>query len=314
MILSFPAMNKNLFTLHFTVQGEQITLRDFLQSKGVSKRTLTAVKYDGGKLLVNGKEQTVRYTLVEGDRVTICFPMEQPSEGLKPEVGALTIVYEDEAIVIIDKPAGQGTIPSRDQPTGTIANFVAGKFAAELVPSTVHVVTRLDRDTSGLLCVAKNRHIHHLLNEQMRTTGFNRRYVAFVEGYVEWNDRIIEQPIGRKDGSIIERMVRADGQYARTDAMVIGRFEHLGMYYTGLSLALHTGRTHQIRVHMKWLGHPLVGDDLYGGTRTLLNRQALHCASIGFIHPLTGEHLTFTSELPVDMQMLNEHYVTHEKL
>ncbi|MDW0112679.1 RluA family pseudouridine synthase [Sporosarcina saromensis] len=314
MIHSFPAMNNNPFTLQFSVKEDHIQLRDFLQRQGISKRTLTAVKYDGGKLLVNGNEQTVRYTLVEGDTVTICFPIEQPSEGLTPESGPLSIVYEDETIVIIDKPAGQGTIPSRDQSSGTIANVVAGKFADERVPSTVHVVTRLDRDTSGLLCIAKNRHIHHLLNEQMRMTGFYRQYIAFVEGWVDWNEQMIEQPIGRKDGSIIERIVREDGQYARTDAKVFGRFECLGSQYTGVSLVLHTGRTHQIRVHMQWLGHPLVGDDLYGGTRSLLNRQALHCASIGFRHPLTGEQLSFTSGMPVDMKMLNEHLITHQKM
>ena len=133
-----------------------------------------------------------------------------------------------DAILIIDKPAGQGTIPSRDQPSGTVANLVAGKFEVEHVPSTVHVVTRLDTDTSGLICIAKNRHIHHLLSEQMKANGFERSYIAFVEGDIEEHDFIIEQPIGRKDGSIIERTVRQDGQYARTDVQVLNRFERNG--------------------------------------------------------------------------------------
>ncbi len=230
--------------------------------------------------------------------------MKQPSDGLVPEAGNLAIVYEDHAILIIDKPAGQGTIPSRDQPSGTVANLVAGKFEVEHVPSTVHVVTRLDTDTSGLICIAKNRHIHHLLSEQMKADGFERSYIAFVEGDIEEHDFIIEQPIGRKDGSIIERTVRPDGQYARTDVQVLDRFERNGVPHTAVSLRLHTGRTHQIRVHMQWLGHPLAGDDLYGGTHCLLTRQALHCARVSFRHPLTKELMTFTSGLPLDMGQL----------
>jgi 23S rRNA pseudouridine1911/1915/1917 synthase len=302
--MSEEVMVRKKFFLEFIVEQEQILLREFLHSNGISKRTLTAVKYDGGRLLVNGMEQTVRHMLHKGDAVTVQFPPEEPSIGLVPEIGNLAIVYEDEAILIIDKPAGQGTIPSRDQPIGTVANFVAGKFEAENVPATVHIVTRLDTDTSGIVCIAKNRHIHHLLSEQMQTTGFDRSYTAFVEGYIEKDVFTIEEPIGRKDGSIIERTVRQDGQYARTDVRVVDRFERNGQPYTIVSLKLHTGRTHQIRVHMQWLGYQLAGDDLYGGARTLIGRQALHCAAIGFRHPLTDEPMTFKSDLPKDMEQL----------
>ncbi|MDN4606870.1 RluA family pseudouridine synthase [Sporosarcina highlanderae] len=296
-------MSDNRFTLNFIVEEKNL-LREFLHAKGISKRTLTAVKYDGGQLLVNGTEQTVRHIVEVGDTVTVQFPREMPSDGLVLESGTLTILYEDEAIIIVDKPAGQGTIPSRDHPAGTIANYIAGKFMEEKVPSTVHIVTRLDTDTSGLICVAKNRHIHHLLSEQIRETGFYRNYVAFAEGHISMGAFEIEQPIGRKDGSIIERIVRSDGQYSKTVGKVLGHYELNGSKYTAVSLELHTGRTHQIRVHLQWLGHPLVGDDLYGGSRHLLNRQALHCASIGFRHPLSGNRHLFTSELPADLAML----------
>ncbi len=158
-----------------------------------------------------------------GDEVLIIFPPEEPSPGLLPEIGDLTIVYEDEALIIVNKPAGQSTIPSRDHPVGTMANAVAGKFAKERLPATVHVVTRLDKDTSGLICIAKNRHIHHLLSEQMINSGFHRQYVAIVEGHVEKDRFSIVQPIGRKDGSIIERIVREDGQFARTEVEVLDR-------------------------------------------------------------------------------------------
>ena len=292
------------FRLTFVVEKDGMLLREFLHAQGISKRTLTATKYDGGQLTVNGIEQNVRHRVQVGDKVTVYFPQEQPSAGLQPENGELNIVYEDEALIIMNKPAGQSTIPSRDHPTGTLANSVAGKFARDNVPATVHVVTRLDRDTSGLLCIAKNRHIHHLLSEQMIESGFQRSYLAIVEGHVQTQHFTIEAPIGRKEGSIIERIVREDGQTARTDVKVLDRFQADGRDLTEVALTLHTGRTHQIRVHMQWTGHPLAGDDLYGGAHALIGRQALHCAMLGFTHPLTGEKLVFSSQMPTDMARL----------
>ncbi|MEK5040837.1 RluA family pseudouridine synthase [Sporosarcina sp. FSL K6-3457] len=302
----FDVMKKDLrFRLVFLVDEEGMLLREFLHSKGISKRTLTATKYEGGHLTVNGHEQNVRHRLQLGDEVAIIFPPEQPSEGLHPEDGPLDIVYEDEAILILNKPPGQSTIPSRDHPGGTVANYVAGKFVRDGLPATVHVVTRLDKDTSGLICIAKNRHIHHLLSEQMVSSGFHRQYVAIVEGWVKENCFTIEQPIGRKDGSIIERMVREDGQFARTDVEVQHHFEKEGHALTRIALVLHTGRTHQIRVHLQWAGYPLAGDDLYGGTEHWIGRQALHCATLSFRHPLTGADIQFDSDMPADMQNIS---------
>jgi 23S rRNA pseudouridine1911/1915/1917 synthase len=318
MIHSLTAMYKSdeldhRFRLVFQVDEGGILLREFLHAKGISKRTLTATKYDGGNISVNGIEQNVRHPLQSGDEVAIIFPPEQPSPGLLPESGKLTIIHEDETLIIINKPAGQSTIPSRDHPTGTMANIVAGKFAEERLPATVHVVTRLDRDTSGLICIAKNRHIHHLLSEQMTNSGFHRQYVAIVEGNVQKDRFSIVQPIGRKDGSIIERIVREDGQFARTDVEVLSRSEIEGHHFTKVALILHTGRTHQIRVHMQWAGFPLHGDDLYGGNHGLIGRQALHCAMIGFLHPLTGEQLEFSCEMPLDMKHLSNTEINQMK-
>ena len=301
------------FRLIFQVDEDGILLREFLHAKGISKRTLTATKYDGGDISVNGIERTVRHPLQSGDEVAITFPPEAPSPGLVPESGHLDIIHEDETLMIVNKPAGQSTIPSRDHPTGTMANIVAGKFAEECLPTTVHVVTRLDRDTSGLICIAKNRHIHHLLSEQMINSGFNRQYVAIVEGNVQEDRFSIVQPIGRKAGSIIERIVREDGQFARTDVEVLHRAVVEGRHLTKVALTLHTGRTHQIRVHMKWAGYPLHGDDLYGGNQGLIGRQALHCAMIGFSHPLTGEKIEFSCEVPLDMKHLTNNEINQMK-
>lgn len=296
----------NLFQLTFIVE-EEIILREFLAYRDISKRTLTAIKYQGGKLLVNGIERDVRFNLQTGDEVNVVFPPEKLSEGLLAEAGPLNIVFEDDVLLIVQKPFGQSTIPSAHHRTGTVANYVAGKFQEEKIPATVHIITRLDYDTSGLVCIAKNRHIHHLLSKQLNEGTFTRVYEAIVEGYVEKNQLTIEAPIGRKPNSIIERIVCEEGQMARTHVRVVERFTLKGQPFTRVALVLETGRTHQIRVHMSWLGHPLVGDDLYGGKKELMNRQALHCTSLSFSHPITKEKTMVTCPLPTDIQfMLNQ--------
>lgn len=287
------------FKLAFTAAEPQL-LRDALAGWGISKRTLTSIKYEGGRLLVNGADVTVRHFLEPGDAVTVIFPNEQRSAGLTAEEGDLAIIYEDRAVLIVEKPAGQSTIPSRDHPGGSLANLVAHHFEVHETPATLHIVTRLDRDTSGLVCIAKNRHIHHLLSLQQQTKKMRRQYEALVHGCPDSALRLITQPIGRKPDSIIEREVRSDGQFAETELEV----EKSGEEFSHVKLRLNTGRTHQIRVHLSYAGHPLLGDDLYGGSLELIRRQALHCTKLQFLHPLSGQLLSFSSGLPDDMQRL----------
>lgn len=292
------------FTLRFTAEKEGQLLREALGNWRISKRALTAIKFEGGLLTVNGVEQNVRYPLASGDLVEVKFPPEEKSAGLVVEYDPLRIVYEDEAILVLDKPAHQSTIPSREHPTGSIANNVCGYFEQQGLASTVHIVTRLDRDTSGLLCIAKHAHIHHLTGLAQRSGDISREYEAIVHGHVEEDKQSILAPIGRKETSIIEREVRADGQFAHTDVTVLSRFDIQGEPVTHVRLKLYTGRTHQIRVHMAYLGHALLGDELYGGSRTYINRQALHCVSLQIQHPLNGKLLNFSSPLTDDMQRL----------
>lgn len=292
------------FTLRFTASKERQLLREALGEWRISKRALTAIKFEGGLLTVNGVERNVRHPLQIGDSVEVKFPPEEKSEGLVVEYGPLRIVYEDEAILVLDKPAYQSTIPSRDHPTRSIANDVCGYFEQQGLASTVHVVTRLDRDTSGLLCIAKHAHIHHLTGLAQRGGEISREYEAIVHGHVAMDQQSIVAPIGRKDTSIIEREVREDGQFAHTDVVVLRRFDMQGEPMTHIRLKLFTGRTHQIRVHMAYFGHSLVGDELYGGRRSSINRQALHCVSLQMLHPLTGEFLRLSSPLMEDMQCL----------
>ncbi len=295
------------FHLSFNVTEDGIKLRDFLGAQQISKRTLTAVKYNGGTLLVNGIERDVRHILNSSDRIDVYFPPEETSDGLEAEEGDLALVFEDDFLLILDKPAHQSTMPSFNHRSRTIANFVARKFISEKIPSTVHIVTRLDHNTSGLVCIAKNRHIHHLLGNQVSNGTFKRGYAAIVEGHFFPDYIMINEAIGRKDGSIIERIVRSDGQKACTEVHVTDRFVINRQKLTKIELKLHTGRTHQIRVHMKWTGHPIHGDDLYGGSQSLISRQALHCESLQFKHPITNKSLTFTAPLPLDMKRILSH-------
>lgn len=294
------------FQVQFRAEMDGQLLRQAIQKHGISKKALTSIKYNGGSLLVNGEEKTVRHVLKKDDEITILFPPEQFSDGLIVEHGDLRIIYEDEALLIIDKPPFINTIPSREHPTGSIANYLCGYFERQGIHSTVHIVTRLDRDTSGVLCIAKNRHIHHLMGLQQKRHAMNKQYEAIVHGHIKEELSIIA-PIGRKETSIIEREVRADGQYAHTDVTVLKRgFAENGEPITHARIQLHTGRTHQIRVHLAHIGHPLVGDELYGGSRVLYDHHALHCVQLEIDHPLTGEKLSFTSELLEEMRNLME--------
>lgn len=275
-------------------------LRNFLGEQHISKRTLKAIKFDGGKIKVNEKEVTVRHFLHAGDKIEVIFPPEEENKQLIAENIPLQIKYEDDYVLVVVKPAHMNTIPSREHPTGSLANALAGYYKQKGLSSAIHIVTRLDRDTSGLVLVAKHRHVHHLLSEQQKQGLVQRRYTAVVEGILKEEKGKIEEPIGRKSTSIIEREVRADGQYACTLFEVVDRLKG----YTHIELQLLTGRTHQIRVHLSHYGFPLAGDDLYGGNIKDISRQALHCGSVAFFHPFLKKILRFEEQFPPDMLKL----------
>ncbi|WP_404449329.1 RluA family pseudouridine synthase [Sutcliffiella horikoshii] len=278
-------------------------LREFLKERQISKAALIDIKFNGGALHVNGSAVTVRYALYEGDTVEVFFPKEEPSDDLVAEDIPLDIVFEDEYVLVVNKPAGMASIPSREHRHGTLANAVLGYYQLMGICATIHIVTRLDRDTSGLMLIAKHRHAHHLFSLQQKEFGVKRRYEALVHGEMKGEGGSasgkIDAPIGRKDTSIIEREVREDGQRAVTHYEVL----RVGEGWSHVSLRLETGRTHQIRVHMAYLGHPLVGDSLYGGSvGDGMVRQALHSCELSFFHPVEEQEMLFSCRLPVDMR------------
>jgi len=292
----------NNFSLEWTAEASDQgkLLREFLKEKEISRAALTDIKFKGGLISVNGQEVNVRYKVSCDDVVRVFFPVEVPSIGLKGEDFPLSIVYEDEFILIVNKPAEMNTIPSREHPTGSLANALIGYYEKNGIAATTHIVTRLDRDTSGLVLIAKHSHIHHLFSKQQRAGSVKRTYEAFAEGSFILDEGRVEEPIARKSDSIIEREVHLDGQYACTLYEVLQRYDE----FTHIRLRLLTGRTHQIRVHMTHIGHPLLGDSLYGGKRKLIQRQALHCREIKFSHPILEKEMHLTSNLPIDMKKL----------
>jgi 23S rRNA pseudouridine1911/1915/1917 synthase len=275
-------------------------IKDFLKEQAISRTALTDIKFKGGSILVNEKEVNVRYKLKLEDELVLYFPPEVPSEGVSGESISLDIIYEDDYLLVVNKPPAMNTIPSREHPAGSLANALVGYYDTIGITATSHIVTRLDRNTSGLVLIAKHRHVHHLFSEAQKRGQVKRTYEAFASGRIIDEQGKIKEPIGRKDDSIIEREVRADGQYACTNFRVLDRYDE----FTHLELQLETGRTHQIRVHMAFVGHPLLGDDLYGGDTELIQRQALHCRRLRFFHPFLLDEMEFSCEPPEDMERL----------
>ncbi|ALC91838.1 pseudouridine synthase [Bacillus sp. FJAT-18017] len=291
------------FKLTWTITAKDTgkLIKEFLRENEISSASLTDIKFRGGSILVGEREVNVLYRLIEGDTLDVYFPLEEPAEGMEGEDIPIEILFEDEYLLVVNKPPGMNTIPSREHPSGSLANALIGYYRSIGLAATTHIVTRLDRDTSGIVLVAKHRHAHHLFSKLQKTGGVKRTYEALVKGVLLEKEGTIIAPIGRKSSSIIEREVRDDGQYAATQYKVLKEVDH---DFSHLELKLETGRTHQIRVHMSHLGHPLLGDSLYGGTVEKIGRQALHCRQISFSHPFHHKQMSFQASMPQDMAML----------
>lgn len=274
-------------------------VKTLLKGHDVSKGLLAKIKYKGGNILVNGIEQNAIYLLDIGDVVTIDIPNEEPFEKLEAISHDLDIVYEDDHFLLLNKPVGYASIPSAIH-SNTIANFIKAYYVNKNYPDQqVHIVTRLDRDTSGLMLFAKHGYSHARLDKQLQQKAIEKRYYALVAGSGNLPDEgEIIAPIGRSTDSIITRTVDPMGKYARTSYKVVGRYaENVHL----VDIRLHTGRTHQIRVHFSHIGFPLLGDDLYGGRMDLgITRQALHCHYISFKHPFTERQSHHTINLTDD--------------
>lgn len=282
-------------------------VKTFLRQQDISRGLLAKIKYKGGGIWVNGRAENAIYQLAVGDVVAVEIPTEAPFETLEAIPHDLKIVYEDDHFLVIDKPFGYASIPSSIH-SNTMANFVKHYLVSQNYPNQqVHIVTRLDRDTSGLMLFAKHGYAHARLDKQLQTKAIQKRYYALVAGPDNLPDEgEIFAPIARDEASIITRRVHESGKPAHTSYKVVGRYGDIKL----VDIQLHTGRTHQIRVHFSHIGQPLLGDDLYGGSLERgIGRQALHCHLLSFYNPFTEKQLTLTSDLTADMKK-----VTMEKI
>ncbi len=303
---------KRTFTYQITPADAGHSIERFLKEQGFSGQNIIDLKKMPESILVNGIWEHVTYSLQPLDILEICIEEKEASQKVVPVDIPLDIIYEDDDLLVVNKPADMPVHPSMGNYENTLANAVAWHYASKEIPFVFRCINRLDRNTTGLTIIAKHMVSANILSQMVAERDIHREYLAIVQDKYLPDMGIIYAPIGRKEGSAIERTVDfINGDRAITQYQVLGRENG----YALAALKLETGRTHQIRVHMKYMKCPLVGDGLYNpkdvsylsslaegekDTR-ILKRQALHSAKLEFSHPITKEPMCFTQKLPDDM-------------
>ncbi|HEX3038349.1 MAG TPA: RluA family pseudouridine synthase [Oscillospiraceae bacterium] len=280
-------------TFQVSQEFDGTAVKSFLRNHcGLSARLLVKLKRQPNGLTANGVLIRTIDILHSGD--IICITMPDDSKQLEPKSLPIHISYEDEDVLVVDKPHDMPMYPSPGHDCDSLANAVAAYFLNNKEKLAFRPVYRLDKDTSGLIIIAKNAYAAAKL-----ATTVKKEYTAICEGILSGSGTI-DFPIQIKEGYGIQREVGQNGIRAVTHWQAVSS----GNHHTLLKLHLETGRTHQIRVHLSHIGHPLAGDDMYGGSRKLLDRQALHCSQVSFIHPVTAKQISLVCELPRDMETL----------
>lgn len=295
-------------TFQYIVSREEegLTVEWFLRSKGCSHHILTGLKKTKEGILKNGVWTWTNVRLEAGDIVTIHLEDPESSENIDPIYVPFRVTFEDDDILVVEKNADTPIHPSFGNRDNTLANGIAWYYQQKGEPFVYRCINRLDRDTSGLVLLAKHSLSAAVLSQAMVKREIHRTYLALVKGVTQ-ESGTVDAPIARKDASVIERQVNFEtGERAVTHYRRISTFRVPAVGDCSLlELHLDTGRTHQIRVHMTYLGHPLLGDSLYHPEDPSgLSRQALHSYSLDFIHPITGEVQHFVAELPEDLKAL----------
>lgn len=278
-----------------------LRIEQFLRRQGYSYQNLTQLKKMPESILINGVWSYMRTVLKRGDVLTVRIRETESSPNIPPAEHPIDIVYEDEDIIVVNKPAGMPVHPSLNNYENSLANALMYYYQKQGKPFIFRCSNRLDRDTSGLTVIAKHMVSSSILSKMGVRHEITREYLAITRGSLSPSDGTINAPIGRAGSSLIERKIDfEEGEHAVTHYHVMT--EKNG--HSLVSLMLETGRTHQIRVHMKYIGHPLVGDYLYNPDMEYISRQALHSYRLSFTHPITGKDMEFTAPLPADMRRI----------
>lgn len=268
---------------------------------GLSGTVIRRIKWLADGILADGVRVNTRFCPTAGQVLSVRLSDLGRNSGIVPAPGPLDIVYEDEDLIVLNKVPGVSVHPGPGHFDDTLGNFLVHYYEMSGQEADFHPVHRLDRGTSGLLVSAKHPHAQEALKNQLHTKNFRRVYLAVCEGVPDPRSGTVDAPLGPKPGSLMEQEVRPDGKSARTKYSVLEVWGERAL----LSLELETGRTHQIRVHMAHIGHPLTGDFLYGTEdRALIGRPALHSGRLSFLHPITKRPMGFSVPLPEDMVRL----------
>ena len=263
----------------------------------LSDRLITKLK-KANKIYLNSLPTYTKKSVTVGDTVSVLIDFEEDNSNIVASNILLNIIYEDDYLLVLNKPANIAIHPSILHFDNSLSNGVKFYFDKLGLKKKIRIVNRLDRNTSGIVILAKNEYIQECLIKQMKTNEFKKEYLAIAKGILESKSGTLNFPIARKEGSIIERTVSSDGDSAITHYDVVKEFNNLSLVH----IVLETGRTHQIRVHFSHIGHPILGDTLYGSPSELINRQALHSYKLTFIHPVTKKVLSLEAPLPNDIE------------
>ena len=291
-------------TYQVTSSDNFANVKEILKTKfQISDRLLVKLK-NQKKIFVNSNIVSVNDKIKSADIIEIDLNFEENNSNIPATKMDLDIIYEDEAYLVINKPAGVPIHPSMDHYEDSISNGVKYYFDSINLRKKIRPVNRLDKNTSGIVIFAKNEYTQECLVRQMKDNTFVKEYIAICDGIFDQKQGTINAPIARKENSIIERCVNEIGSPSMTHYEVLKEITSNDTSYSVVKCKLETGRTHQIRVHMQHIGHPLLGDTLYGSASSFINRQALHSYKTRFIHPITKETVTYIANLPEDMKKL----------
>ena len=284
--------------INYEIKNNTQTINSTLQNElKISSRLLyKLIKLN--KIELNHKPCDTRKTGTFGDTITINFDYEEDNSNIIPTKMNLNIIFEDDWLLVVNKPAGIAIHPSVLHYYDSLCNGIKFYFDKIGLKKKIRPVNRLDLNTSGLVVFAKCEYIQEYLINQMKNNQFKKEYLAVCNGFFDKKSGTINLPIARKENSIIERCISPSGQNAITDYKVLAQYDTFSI----VECHLQTGRTHQIRVHMSAIGHPLLGDTLYGNSSSLIARQALHCYKLSFVHPVSKQFMDFNCDLPVDMK------------